>query len=90
MPSLCYCIAWIPICGATYVGVTRITEYWHSDIDCVAGALIGIFCAHFFGYLRYYNEIYGVKINYSCDEISETTETTETTENNNDSIINVL
>ena len=85
VPSLCYMLAWAPICGATYVGVTRITEYWHSDIDCVAGALVGIFCAHFFGYLRYYNELYGVKVHNLPETVQR-----ETTENNNDSIINVL
>ena len=69
VPSLCYMLAWAPVCGATYVGVSRIIEYWHSDIDCVAGALVGIFCAYFFGYLRYYNEIYGVRTYYSCPEI---------------------
>ena len=76
VPSLCYMLAWAPVAGATYVGVTRITEYWHSDIDCVGGALIGIFCAYYFGYLRYYNEIYGVRINYKEPE-----------NNNNDNIV---
>jgi len=82
IPSLCYMLAWAPVAGATYVGVTRITEYWHSDIDCVGGALIGIFCAYFFGYIRYYNEIYGIKIDINDIETTET--------NDNNTIINVI
>ena len=63
IPSLSMLIAWSPMVGATYVGVTRIREYWHSDVDCVAGAIIGVAIAHFFGYRRYYNHIYGIKKN---------------------------
>lgn len=60
VPTLSIVIAWFPIVGATFIGVTRITEYWHNEVDCVAGALVGIACAYYFGYLRYYYEIYGV------------------------------
>lgn len=57
IPTLSYFIVWSPMIGATYVGITRIREYWHSDVDCLAGALIGIFVGHI-TYKRYYNDFY--------------------------------
>ena len=59
-PTFCMVIAWSPMAIATYIGVTRIREYWHSDVDCVAGALMGMFCGYYFGYRRYYHDMYGV------------------------------
>lgn len=60
VPTLCYLLAWSPMCGATYVGISRIRDYMHSDIDTVAGALIGMVIGHFFGYRRYYLDVYGI------------------------------
>ena len=61
VPTISILIAWGPLITATYIGVTRIREFWHHPVDCVAGALIGIGCAYYFGYLRYYYDIYGKK-----------------------------
>ena len=70
-PTLCLLIAWSPlIFPATYIGVTRIREYWHSDTDCVAGALLGVACGYYFGYCRYYHEIYGIRI-YVQEQLRE-------------------
>lgn len=60
IPSLALILIWTPFIGATYVGITRIREYWHHDVDIVAGALIGIACGHL-TYKRYYYDIYGTK-----------------------------
>jgi membrane-associated phospholipid phosphatase len=56
-PTLSYTFIWFPLVGATYIGVSRIHEYWHSPLDCVTGALIGIFVAHNV-FNRYYYEFY--------------------------------
>ena len=58
IPTLSYILVWLPMAGATYIGITRIREYWHHDVDIVAGALIGIACGHL-TYKRYYYDIYG-------------------------------
>ena len=62
--TILLCIVWSPmIFGGTYIGVTRIRDYWHSDVDCVTGAIIGMAVAYYFGYKRYFHEIYGVYTN---------------------------
>lgn len=58
-PTISYILVWLPMTGASYIALTRIREYWHNDIDCVTGALIGIACGHI-TYKRYYYEIYGI------------------------------
>ena len=60
VPTIAYILVWLPMAGATYIGITRIREYWHSDIDCVTGALIGIATGHI-SYKRYYYEFYGIE-----------------------------
>ena len=56
-PSLMYTFIWSSLIGATYIGVTRIHEFWHSPLDCVTGALIGIFVAHN-TFNRYYYDFF--------------------------------
>lgn len=61
-PTISIFLAWSPlIFASTYIGITRIKEYWHTDIDCVAGGLIGIFCAYYFAYKRFHKHIYGIR-----------------------------
>ncbi|KAG0561857.1 hypothetical protein KC19_9G098100 [Ceratodon purpureus] len=37
----------LPILGATFVGITRVDDYWHHWTDVCAGAAIGLFSAYF-------------------------------------------
>ena len=57
IPGISYILVWSPMVGATYVAITRMREYWHTDVDCVAGALIGIAIGHI-SYKRYYYDFY--------------------------------
>lgn len=42
---------------ATYVGCTRLTDYWHHYSDVLAGALLGIGCS-FLSYFIYAPRLY--------------------------------
>ncbi|ETO22091.1 hypothetical protein RFI_15112 [Reticulomyxa filosa] len=37
----------LPVAYACFVGVTRITDYWHHYEDVTAGAIVGMSCAYF-------------------------------------------
>jgi len=46
-------ISLLPMCGATYIAVSRLQDYRHGPKDVIAGCLLG-FAAAYFSYRRYF------------------------------------